>query len=141
MSDISEVNNFLSRKAWIPTKKSVVKSKGRKPVPVKWVFDRKEEISGLLSLNLINLVKGYMQVPGVDFTDSIYPVASDTSTRTLIGLTVYYEDNGLIAELCDVEAAFLHPNTEFKMYIEWLEVIVDLGIISEEFLREYYILL
>ena len=30
---------------------------------------------------------------------------------------------------------------EFKMYIEWPEGILDLGIISEDFLREYCILL
>ena len=68
ISEISEVNHFLSRKAWIPTKISVVKSKGRKPVPVKWVFKSKEEADGLIILELINLVKGYMQVPVVDFT-------------------------------------------------------------------------
>ena len=32
---ISEVNNFLSRKAWISKKRSAVKSKGRKPEPIK----------------------------------------------------------------------------------------------------------
>ena len=35
MSAISEVNNFLSRKAWIPTKRSAAKAKYRKSVPVK----------------------------------------------------------------------------------------------------------
>ena len=30
-----------------------------------------------------------MQVPGVDFIDSFLPVASDTSTRILIGLALY----------------------------------------------------
>ena len=35
ISAISEVNNFLSRKACIPTKRSVVKFKGINPVPVK----------------------------------------------------------------------------------------------------------
>ena len=30
ISAISEVNNFMSRKSWIPTKRSVVKSKERK---------------------------------------------------------------------------------------------------------------
>ena len=38
MSAIYEVNNFLSRMAWIMTKRSIVKAKGRKPVPVKCVF-------------------------------------------------------------------------------------------------------
>ena len=40
-----------------------------------------------------------------------------------------------------MEAAFLHTNMEVDMYIKLPEVIVDLGIISEEFLKEYCILL
>ena len=68
MSAISEVNNFLSRKAWILTKISVVKSKGIKPIPVKWVFKSKEEADGLIHMKSINVLKRYMQVPGVDFT-------------------------------------------------------------------------
>ena len=82
-----------------------------------------------------------MQVPGVYFTESFSPFASENSTSILIGLTLYYEDDAWIAELCDVEAAFLHTNMEIEMYIKWPEDIVDLGIISEEFLREYCILL
>ena len=82
-----------------------------------------------------------MQLPGVDFTESFYPVALDTSTRILIELTLYYEDDVWIAELCDAEVTFFHTNTEVKMYIEWPEGIVDLGIISEDFLKEYGILL
>ena len=77
------------------------------------------------------MVNGYTQVPGVDFTESLSPVALDTSTSILIGLTLYYEDNGWIAELCDLEAAFFHTNLKVEMYIKWPEVIVDLGIISK----------
>ena len=112
MSAISYVNKFLSRKAWIPTKISVTKAKGRNPVPVKWVLKSKEQADGLIRLKSRNVVKGYMQVPGVDFTESFYPVAPDASTRTLIELTLYYEDDVWIADICDVEAAFLHPKME-----------------------------
>ena len=82
-----------------------------------------------------------MQVPGVEFTESFSTFASDTSTRILIGLTLYYEDYGWIVELCDIEVAFLYPNTEVDMYIEWPEGILYLGIITKEFLEEYCILL
>ena len=122
-------------------KRSVVKEKGRKSVLVKWVFKNKEEADSLICLKLRNVVKGYMQFPGVEFTDSFSLVASDTSTSILIGFTLYYEDDGCIAELCDVEAAFVHSNMEVEIYIRWPEGIVDLGIISEEFLREYCIFL
>ena len=69
-------------------KRSVVKSKGIKPVTVKWVFKSKEEAEGLIRMKSINLVKGCIQVPVVYFTDSFSPVASDTSTRIMIGLTL-----------------------------------------------------
>ena len=52
-----------------------------------------------------------MQAPGVDFKESLPLVTSDTSTRILIELTLYYEDDELIEDLCDMEMSFLHPNT------------------------------
>ena len=94
ISAISEVNNFLSSKAWIETKRSVVKVKDRNPVPIKWVFNITEESDGLIFLKSRNVVNGYMQVPGVDFIGSFSPVASDTSTRILIGMTLYHEEYG-----------------------------------------------
>ena len=71
MSAIYEVNNFLSRKAWIPTKISAVKSKDGNPLHVKWIFKSKEDPDGLIHLKSINIVKGYMQVSGVEFTDQL----------------------------------------------------------------------
>ena len=95
-----------------------MKAKGRNPVPVNLVFDRKEKSGRLIHMKSRNEVKGCMQVHGVDFTESFSPVASYTSTRILIRLTLYHEEYGWIADLCDVEAALLHPNMEFEMYIE-----------------------
>ena len=71
MSAIYEVNNFLSRKAWITIKRNTVKSKGIKPLHVKWVFKSKEYTEGLISFKSINIVKGYMQVPEIDYTESL----------------------------------------------------------------------
>ena len=101
------------------------------PYLLRGFFKSKEEADGLISLKSINVVKGYMQVPGVDFIESFSPVASDASTRILIVSTLYYEDNGWVLELCDVGLSFIHPNMEVEMYIKWPEVIVDLGIISK----------
>ena len=50
-------------------------------------------------------------------------------------MTFYYEDDGCITEKCDVVAVLLHPNMEVDMYIEFPEGIVDLGIITKEFLE------
>ena len=52
MSAIYEVRNFMSRKAGIPIKRNKVKSKSINPVPVKWVFKRKEDPDGIICLKL-----------------------------------------------------------------------------------------
>ena len=70
-------------------KKSKVKEKGRNPVPVNWVLKSREEPEVLICLKLRNVVKGYVQVPGVDYTEFISPVATYTSTIILIGITLY----------------------------------------------------
>ena len=125
MSEISEVNNFLSRKAWVPINRSFMKAKGRKPVPSKRVFNSKEDPDVLIHLKSINVFKGYLQVLGVDFTDLFSPAASDTSTSILIVLTLYHEENGWVSEIFDAEAAFLYPNMEVEMFIKWSEGIVE----------------
>ena len=68
MKNVCDIRSifFLSIKAWKKTK-SVVEAKGRKTLPVQWVFNSKEEADGLIRLKSINVVKGYTQVPGVDF--------------------------------------------------------------------------
>ena len=35
-----------------------------------------------------------MKVPGVEYTESISTVTKDTSTSFLIGLTLYYKEEG-----------------------------------------------
>ena len=40
-----------------------------------------------------------------------------------------------------MEAEFLCPNMEVEIFIEWPEIIVDLGILTNDFLEEYCILL
>ena len=61
MSAISEANIFLPIKAWITKRRSVIKLKETKTLPVKWVFKRKGEPCVLINLKLINVVNGYMQ--------------------------------------------------------------------------------
>ena len=77
---------------------------------------------------------GYMQVLGVQLKESFSPVVSDTSIMILIGLTLYYEDDGWIVEICCVELVLLHPNMEVEISIKWIKGIVDLGIITKELL-------
>ena len=91
MSAIPEAIFFCQERPGFQQRETFVKAKGRKPVPVKWVFKSMEEAEGFIFLKSRNVVKVYMQVPLVEFKKSFYPVASDTSTRILIGLNLYYE--------------------------------------------------
>ena len=137
MSVIYEVKKFLSRKVCITTKRSSVKYKRRNPVPIKWVFKSKEETDGLIRLKQRNVVKGYMQVARVDFTESFQTLESDTPTRILIVLTLYHEEDEWIVGLCELEEALLHHNMEVDMFIECTKCILELGIITKDIL-EYY---
>ena len=83
------------------------------------VLNSKEEPYGLVRLKLRNVVKGYMQVPGVDNTESFSPFATDMSTIILIGLASYHEEEGYISELCNTEAAFLHIDIPVEIIIQW----------------------
>ena len=71
-----------------------------------------------------------MQVPGVDFTESFSQVASDISKRIIIEMNLYQEEEGCVAEIFHVEAAFLNLYMQVYIFIEWTEHIVDLGIIT-----------
>ena len=133
LSMIAEVNNFLYRKAWIPRKLAEVRDKGRKPIPVKWVFKTKLEPDGSERLKSRIITKGYLQVPEVDFTESFSPVAMDCSTRIIVGVTLYFSvDMGWVCEAFDVEAAFLEPYLDIEMYIGWPVGMVKLGFLTKE---------
>ena len=132
LSMIAEINNFLYRDAWIPTKLAKVRAKGRKPIPVKWVFKTKLEPDGCERLKSRIVSKSFMQVPGVDFTEKFSPVATDTSTRIIIGLVLYYFYLEWVCEAFDVEAAFLEPYMDIEMYVQWPDGIVELGFLTEE---------
>ena len=101
---------------------------------MKWVFKSKEEPEGLIHLKSINTVNGYMQVPVFDYIESFSPLATDTSTGIMIGLTLYQKEEVWVAELFDVEAVCLHPDMLVENFIKWPEGIVELGIIMKEFL-------
>jgi Reverse transcriptase (RNA-dependent DNA polymerase) len=76
-----------------------------------------------------------MQIPGVDFTESFSPVATDTSIRTMIVLCLYLmkkdASNKWKLEMFDVEAAFLNADLDQHVYIEWPEGMEELGFINQ----------
>ena len=109
LSSISEVNNFLSRGAWKFVLKSTIGN--RKLVGTKVVFKKKDEPDGTTRFKTRIVTLGYMQIPGVDYTEKFSPVANDTSVRIVFALVLYYYDShGWRTKRLDVEAAFLEED-------------------------------
>ena len=67
-------------------------------------------------------------------------MANDTSTRVLIGMTLYFLDKyDWVCETFDVEAAFLEPCLDVEMYIKCPEGTEELGFIPEEQKNNTYV--
>ena len=119
----SEIANFYKQEVWKRVPKSQLK--GRRTLETRWVFKKKNEQNGSIRYKARLVVKGYVQIPGVDFTDSFAPVATDTSVRILFAIALYYKEWTI--EVIDVEAAFLEADLEEAVYIDWPEGVIELG--------------
>ena len=73
-------------------------------------------------------------ISGVDYTESFSPVATDTTVRFTIAVTLYCSRVGWINELIDIETAFLNADldSDTPIYAEWPEGMVELGFITEQ---------
>ncbi|KAG8498690.1 hypothetical protein CXB51_005073 [Gossypium anomalum] len=84
----------------------------------KWMFAMQEEMESLhknKTWDLVKLLKGYSQVPGVDFTDVFSPVVKHSSIRVLLGIVAMHD---LELEQLDVKTAFLHGELEEDIYMQ-----------------------
>jgi hypothetical protein len=131
-----EYDNFTKRSAWEGTPRP----KGRKVLRTKNVYKRKLfAITKLLRYKVRNCVLGDKQIPGVDYTESYAAVVADQTIRTALGISLFYKFQGMsnaealeliaalkeeaeeewvLAEVLDVEAAFLNAMLEEEVYIE-----------------------
>ena len=82
-------------------------------------YSRRKKPDGSTRFKSRIVSKGFMQVPGVDYTEKFSPVANNATTRILIALTLAYKDHGWICVTADIEAAFLESNKEIPLYMEW----------------------
>ena len=64
------------------------------------------------------MVKGYDQIPRVDFTESFAPTVSDTTLHTMLMSTQMYADGEWTVEVIDIETAFLEADLKEEVWIE-----------------------
>jgi len=145
-SATAECNNFLKRNTWkIVLRKDVLKE--RRIIPCKEVFKRKDEIDGTIRLKTRIVSMGYMQIPGVDYTEKFVPTVTDEGQQTMFTVGLYFKnedekDNKEVndpwtIDTCDIEAAFLEPRLEKPMYISCPASLSVCGFITIEEVEIY----
>ena len=132
-----EINNFIQRGVWKKiSREDVTKRQKRKLISTKWVFKKKVEQDKSIRYKARCVSRGFMQIPGVDYTESFSPVATDSSIRIIIALYLYCNkhkpEKQWVLEMFDVEAAFLNAELDQPTFIEWPQGMEELGFISEE---------
>ena len=136
----SEVMNFINRKAWKKVERSLVEKLGRKPINTKFIFKVKDLADGTMKRKARIVVQGFNQIPGVDYTESFSPVATDTAIRMLLGIFLAHEKHkGWELEMFDIEAAFLNADIETRMFVNWPAGLEELGFITPEEREKYCI--
>ena len=88
-SAIQELKNFYGRKSWEIVDRQDVYNMGKNIIGRKWVFKKKIKPDGSIRYKPRVVSKGYMQIPGIDYTERYSPVASDTTTRMMIMFTLW----------------------------------------------------
>ena len=109
-----------------------VKENGKKMVPTKLVFKKKNDSDGSIRFKTRDFTLGFMMIPGVDYTESFSPVATDASLYIQFSITLYWYDKGWQTKSCDIEAAFLEALMEKMVYIKPHTAMVSCGFMNEE---------
>ncbi|KAG8503427.1 hypothetical protein CXB51_001333 [Gossypium anomalum] len=91
--------------------------KGKKFVCCTWVFKKKEGTPGVEEprYKAMLVAKGYIQIPGVDFTDVFSPVVKHSSIRALLGIVAMHD---LELEKLNAKTTFLHGELEGDIYMQ-----------------------
>jgi Reverse transcriptase (RNA-dependent DNA polymerase) len=86
-----ELMSFIRKKAFKKQdKKHVIEQLRRKLMITKWILKEKINLDGTIKYKARCVSRGFMQIPGLDNTESFAPVASDTGIRVVIGMFLFY---------------------------------------------------
>jgi len=90
MAIAREIMNFLKRNAWQKVPMSQVRDKGQKPIPAKPVFKIKDKQDGTKCYKVQIVTKGFLMIPGVDYTKSFSLVTTEVGVKIVIGISLHY---------------------------------------------------
>ncbi|KAK1594668.1 hypothetical protein QYE76_008240 [Lolium multiflorum] len=95
----------------------------RKVVENKWIFKRKTDVDGNITVYKARLVaKGFRQIQGVDYDETFSPIAKLKSVRILLAIAAFFDYE--IWQM-DVKTAFLNGDIEEELYMVQPKGFVD----------------
>ncbi|KAK1669882.1 hypothetical protein QYE76_058041 [Lolium multiflorum] len=107
----SEMGSMYDNKVWT----LVDLPDSRKAVENKWIFKRKTDADGNITVYKARLVaKGFRQIQGVDYDEIFSPVAKLKSMRILLAIAAFFDYE--IWQM-DVKMAFLNGDIEEELYM------------------------
>ena len=111
-----EYQSLLEMNTWSLTERTTAVEERQEIIQSRWVFSRKELSDGKIRYKAWVVVKGFQQMPGVDFQDTFAPVERLDTCRVLVALAAYY--NWEIQQL-DVVTAFWMGNYQQRKEFTW----------------------
>ncbi|KAK1664170.1 hypothetical protein QYE76_052329 [Lolium multiflorum] len=107
----SEMGSMYDNKVWT----LVDLPDSRKAVENKWIFKRKTNADGNITVYKARLVaKGFRQIQGVDYDETFSPVVKLKSVRILLAIAAFFDYE--IWQM-DVKTAFLNGDIEEELYM------------------------
>ena len=114
-----ELHQFVWNDVW----ELVPRQKGVNVIGTKWIFKNKSDEHGTVIKNKSRLVaQGYTQVEGIDFDETVAPIARLESTRIILAIAGHL--NFKLYQL-DVKNAFLNGMLQEEVYVEQPKGFVD----------------
>jgi hypothetical protein len=108
-----EIQQLLTTRTFYFVKRSKAR---KKPISSRWVFKEKKNAEGKTTKFKARLVvRGFQQVPGVDFTETFAATATPPTWRIILAIAAI-ED--LEIEQIDFIGAFLNAGLDVEVYIE-----------------------
>jgi Reverse transcriptase (RNA-dependent DNA polymerase) len=102
----------------------------------KWIFKEKINPDGTIKYKARCFSRVFIQIPGVDYTESFSPVASHSGIRIVIGIFLFFLHMFPLdeweLETFDVELAFLNALLKNPVYIEWHTGFKEIRLLSQE---------
>lgn len=96
---------------------------GRKAIQNKWIYKKKTDANGNVTVYKARLVaKGFSQVQGVDYDETFSPVVMFKSVRIMLAIAAFYDYE--IWQM-DVKTAFLNGFLKEELYMMQPEGCVD----------------